>query len=536
MATTTAREPILLAGEWKQPEQWTAPTKAGYAFRSADPTTGEPFGPEFQASEWSVVDAALSYASQASLPFAPAARRAEFLEHYATLIDDNASSLSEIAARETGLPADARFQTVEIPRTTNQLRQAAATARTGDWSEPTIDSKANIRSCLAPIGPVAIFGPVNFPFAYNAIAGGDFASAIAAGNVVIGKAHPSHPQTTLALAQLLVQASRDVGVAPPAQLLYGFDGLRLAKDKRLAAIGFTGSRAGGLALKAACDTAGIPFYGELSSINPLVITAAALSERFDQIVDQYVASVLMAGGQMCTNPGLVFLIESEASTRFIDVVVSKFASTPPPVLLNDSLVAGLAANVERVVGARARLLCGGKRVGPGFRFENTLLHASDADFAKSSTAMQTEMFGPACLMVTCANTPSITRLVAQLDGQLCGSVYLAANESPLSDVQELLTALRRRVGRLLVDKMPTGVAVSPAMNHGGPYPATGHAGFTAVGFPAAVRRFAKLDCYDNVRHELLPPVLRNENPTGAWRFVDGNWTREAIIDPIIASK
>lgn len=522
MNTETQR--AFIDGEWTE-----ASSRATY--QSIDPSTGNAFGPAFPVSDWADVEAALAAAYRTGA-FATGDVRASLLERYADLIDQHTATLSALAAKETGLPAEGRFAKTEIPRTTNQLRQAAATARSGDWSMPTIDAKLNIRSCLGPIGPVAVFGPVNFPFAYNAIAGGDFASAIAAGNPVIGRAHPSHPQTTLELMKLLVQAAGDIGIESPAQLLFGFsndDGLRLARDKRLAAIGFTGSRHGGLALKGACDSAGIPFYGELSSINPVVITPAALAERFDTIVEQYVSSVLLAGGQMCTNPGLVFLIESEESTRFINAVIERFNAATPAVLLNEGIVKGLQTNVARIESAGAKRLCGGTRVaGDGFRFANTLLTTTMDAFIKSPAAFQTEMFGPAALFVVGTSSSLLQILGKLLEGNLCGSLYLAASESTAPEIETYARLLRARVGRLLTDKMPTGVAVTSAMNHGGPFPSTGHAGFTAVGFPTAARRFARLDCYDNVRPELLPAVLRDENPTDAWRMIDGNWTKDAV--------
>lgn len=523
---TSELHPILLGGEW------TAATASG-VFRSIDPTAGEAFGPTFPISAWEDVDAALGWSSGGEV-FAPHEQRAAFLEAYAELIDANAESLATIAQQETGLPAETRYRNTEIPRTTNQLRQAASHARSLDYQLATIDTKLNIRSCLEAIGTVLTFGPANFPFAYNAIAGGDFASAIAAGNPVIARAHPSHPQTTVALANLLLLAAQEAELAAaPVQLLLGFsndDGLRLARSRKIGAIGFTGSRAGGLALKASADTVGTPFFGELSSINPVVITPGALAERMDAIVNQYTSSVLAACGQMCTNPGIVFLLESEESTRFMDAVVARFRTTPPGVLLNEGMLKGLQANVARVKDAGATLLCGGSRAeGPAFRFENTALRVEDSAFVRNPSTFQTEMFGNACLFVPCSSMPSLMMALKVLDGNLCGSLYLPTDATGLAESRALMQLLREKAGRLLNDKMPTGVAVTSAMNHGGPYPSTGHPHFTAVGFPAAIRRFTRLNCYDSVRHELLPVVLRDENATRAWRLVDGGWTRDAIV-------
>lgn len=516
---------IFVAGEWIE-------AAVAGTYQSVDPTTGKPFGPAFPVSKWDDLEAVLESCA-GSEAFAPADVRAAFLEAYADQIDAHAAELATIAQQETGLPAEGRYKNTEIPRTTNQLRQAAAQARSLDYQLATIDSKLNIRSCLETIGTVLIFGPANFPFAYNALAGGDFASAIAAGSDVIARAHPSHPQTTLALAKLLVEAAKHAGLkTPPVQLLFGFsneDGLRLARSRRIAAIGFTGSRHGGLALKASADSVGTPFFGELSSINPVVITPEALAERKDAIVDQYVTSLLMACGQMCTNPGIVFLVESPESTAFIDAVTARLRDTAPGVLLNDGMLKALAANVTRVKELGAQLVCGGNRVaGDAFRFENTLLRVTDSSFARNPSGFQTEMFGNAALFVLCSSMPSLMMLLKSLEGNLCGSIYLAATQTNSPEARVISQLLREKVGRLLNDKMPTGVAVTSAMNHGGPYPSTGHAHFSAVGFPASIRRFTRLNCYDNVRQDLLPNVLRDENPTSAWRLVDGAWTRDAI--------
>lgn len=514
-------KPTLLGGVWRRSE-------VVGTYRSIDPATGEEFGPLFPISSSAAIDEAIDHTCSGP---ALGEQRAAVLDAYATKIEAASIDLAAIAARETGLPAEDRFVRVEIPRTVDQLRQAARSARADDWCLPTIDTKHDIRSCLGPIGTVAIFGPANFPFAYNAIAGGDFASAFAAGNAILARAHPSHPQTTKALAELLIDCW-NLRSPPPFQLLFGFsndDGVKLVASPRIAAVGFTGSRAGGLALKAASDRVGTPFYGEMSSVNPVFIPRSALLERSDAIADEYLASVLLAGGQMCTNPGIVFLEESLEAERFISRVVAGFEAVPPPVLLNEPILRSLEKNVALVEAAGAKRLCGGTRGdGPGFRFAPTLLHITGQQFIENAMTFQTEMFGPAALIVVCKQLGRDGFVViagSHLEGALCGSIY---TDTRYPADWALADNLRRRCGRLLTDKMPTGVTVSPAMNHGGPYPSTGHAGFTAVGFPASIRRFAKLNCYDHVRHDLLPTVLRDENPTGAWRNVDGEWTLAPI--------
>ncbi|MEM6561001.1 MAG: aldehyde dehydrogenase family protein [Planctomycetota bacterium] len=486
------------------------PADASDTFRAANPTTGDAIGPAFPVSKWSDLDAALDAAVTAfdQLDGGDPNAVASFLDDYADRVADDAEALAEIASEETALPAPTRLQSVEIPRTCNQMRLSAAAARDGAWALPTIDAEAGCRSMHVPIGPVAIFGPNNFPFAYNAISGGDFAAAIAAGNPVIAKSHPLHPQTTRRLAEH-AKAALDAGDLPLAtvQLLYHFgneDGLKLAGDARLAAIGFTGSRGGGLALKAAADAVGTPTYLEMSSVNPVVLLPAATAARHAEIAEQYATSCTLGVGQFCTNPGLVLTVADDAAEAFIADVAKRFDDTAPGTLFGTESADHLLAAIGKLTGAGATLVTGGDRVGPA-SVQNTLLRTTGTNFLADPATLQTEAFGPAGLVVTCADIDELLACLAEIEGNLTGSIYADAAD-PYDAVER---RLRRRVGRLINEKMPTGVAVSPAMNHGGPYPSTGHAGFTAVGPPATLRRFSQLRCYDNVAQDRLPAALRD---------------------------
>ncbi len=458
----------------------------------------------------------------------PRATFAAFLENYASKIEANLETLAKIANEETGLAFAPRLKDVEGPRTVNQLRQAAAAARSGTWAEPVIDTKINLRACLGPIGPVAVFGPNNFPFAYNGIAGGDFAAAIAAGNPVIAKAHPSHPGTSLALARLAQAAADETGLPQGAvQMLFQFsneDGLRLMQDPRLAALGFTGSRRAGLALKAACDGAGKPCYLEMSSVNPVVILPGALSERGADIAKQYTDSALLGVGQFCTNPGIVFLVKSPEADAFVAQAKQTFETAASGTLLSEQALKGLAAGVADLQKAGAQVLCGGQP-GDAARctFRNTLLAATGAQFLANPHGLQGEAFGNAGLVVVCDSEAQVEACLRQLEGNLTGCVYSATTGADDAAYVSIARVLRQKVGRLLNDKMPTGVAVSAGMNHGGPFPATGHPGFSAVGIPVSLKRFAMLQSFDGVREARLPDILRDGNPTGIQRFVDGKW-------------
>jgi NADP-dependent aldehyde dehydrogenase len=439
-----------------------------------------------------------------------------------------------MANLETALPIKPRLRDVELPRTTAQLRQAAAAARDGSWSMPTIDTKLNIRSRFAAIGPVIVFGPNNFPFAFNSVSGGDFAAAIAAGNPVIAKANTSHPGTTRLLAELAQRAIESSGMpSATVQLIYRTshrDGERLVADARVGATGYTGSRAAGLKLKAAADAAGKPIYLELSSINPVVILPGALAERSDKIAEEFTTSCLMGTGQFCTNPGLVLLMAGKETEQFIDAVAARFKSAPVGTLLSRGVADSLVQSVEVLNRAGVKTVVGGGRnEGGGHSFANTLLRVAGSEFLKNPHELQREAFGNASLFVVAENIDQTASILDHLEGNLTGCIYSHSGGNDDAIYERIVPRLRTRVGRLLNDKMPTGVAVSPAMNHGGPYPATGHPGFTAVGIPASLRRFAVLECYDNVRELRLPTVLRNKNPTAAtWRLIDGAWTQADV--------
>ena len=525
----TPMHPVLIAGQWRA-------ASASDGFRGENPATGEVLPDEFPVSTWADCDAALDAAvdAAAALRTTPPETIAAFLTRFAERIEARAPEIVEAAHLESGLPRKPRLADVELPRTTGQLRQGAAAAVEGSWALPTIDTKLEIRSMLAPIGPVLVFGPNNFPFAFNSVSGGDFVAAIAAGNPVIAKANSSHPNTTRLLAEEAFAALGDTGMPPATvQLIYRTshsDGERLVADPRTGATGYTGSRSAGLTLKAAADAAGKPIYLELSSINPVLLLPGALEERGDELVAELVGSCLMGTGQFCTSPSLVMLFAGEPTERFISAARERLDATPPTPLLSKSVARALGTSVGQLRSAGATLVAGGSAIeGPGYRHANTLLRVEGERFLRSPHELQTEAFGNVSLAVVVRDADEAAEVLEQLEGNLTGCIYSDTRGADDNLYERLEPVLRPRVGRLLNDKMPTGVAVSSAMNHGGPYPSTGHPGFTAVGIPASLRRFAALYSYDNVRQSRLPALLRNENPGGrAWRLVDGQWSRADV--------
>ncbi len=520
---------VLIGGVWRE-------AKYSSTFQAYNPETGEALSERYPVSVWEDCEEAIVAATCAAAGMCqmPGSQLADFLHRYADRIEQRRSELVERARLETGLPAVPRLNDVELPRTVGQLREAAAAAATASWSLATIDTAANIRSHLAPIGPVVVFGPNNFPFAFGSASGGDFAAAIAAGNPVIAKANSSHPGTTRLFAEEAEAAARQAGMpAGTVQLMYRLshdDGERLVADHRIGATGYTGSRLAGLKLKAAADAAGNPIYLELSSVNPVIILPASLASRFETLVTEFTSSCLMGTGQFCTNPGLVLLLRGDLSEKFMQSIAHHFATAPVGTLLSQAVEQSLRQSIRSLVQAGAELLVGGEKPERGgYCCANTLLRATAAQFLSAPERFQIEAFGNASLFVLADDVDQLCDVLRQLEGNLTGCIYSDPAGGDDQAYDQLAPVLRQKVGRLLNDKMPTGVAVSPAMNHGGPYPATGHSGFTAVGIPASLRRFAMLQCYDGVRPHRLPIGLRDQNPDHAmWRFVDGRWTQDDI--------
>jgi NADP-dependent aldehyde dehydrogenase len=529
----SSSHPILLEGAWR-------PARAQGSFHATDPLSGDALPDAYPISGREDVLQALAAGAAAAeaLDDVPAAARAAFLEDYADRIEARRGAIAAAASSETALPASPRLEGVELPRTTGQLRQAAAAARERSWTQPTIDTATGIRSMLGPLGgPVVVFGPNNFPLAFNAVSGGDFAAAIATGHPVIAKGHPAHPTTTRLLAEAAFESLQGTGLPPATlQLLYHTrleDGPLLVSDPRVAATAYTGSRASGLALKAAADAAGKPIYLEMSSVNPVFLLPGALAERGAEIAGELFGSATMAAGQFCTNPGVVVALAGAATEALAAELRERYAGAEPGPLLTPRGVESLSESVAALREAGAELLAGGEPVpGRACRFGNTLLRVGGSGFLEQPAALQREAFGNATLLVVAEDADQIAAIAASFEGNLTGSLYTSRDGSDDALYARLARPLRRRVGRLLNDKMPTGVAVSPAMQHGGPFPATGHPGFTSVGIPASLRRFAMLQSFDNVREPRLPPELRDRNPDAKlWRLIDGSWTTGDVPAP-----
>lgn len=472
--------------------------------RAVNPSTGELVGAEFARSTRAQLEAMADTALDAvdHLADAPGAQIAGFLEDYAARLEGDRAGLAQIAHEETALPLAPRLSEVEFNRMCLQLREAARALRDESWREVAHDEKNNLRSTLVPLGgAVVCIGPANFPLAFNGISGGDFCAAIAARNPVIAKAHPGHPNTT---ARLFAHAcaARDAARIPSAAVQLFFDcapgdGEALLAHAGVAALGFTGSRTAGLRLKAACDALGKPASLEMSSVNPVFVAAGAADARAESIADAWVASVLLGGGQFCTKPGVLFVAGERAARRVSARATELMGAAAPAVLLTAGVRDHLVESVQALRSAGIEPICGGQAVGPGFRHQPTLYAVDAARVRPMRGSIMREAFGPLGVIVAVEGDAQLIDFARSIDGQLACTVM--SDPADAATRATLFGVLRFRAGRLLDEAMPTGVAVSPAMVHGGPMPATNDARFTAVGLPGAARRFTKALCLDRVR-------------------------------------
>jgi 2,5-dioxopentanoate dehydrogenase len=459
---------------------------------------------------------------------------ARFLECVAENIEAAGPELIDRAMAETGLP-EARL-TGERGRTTGQLRLFAAVVRRGDFRGVRIDPalpgrepapRADIRQRKIPLGPVAVFGASNFPLAFST-AGGDTASALAAGCPVVFKAHNAHPGTSEIVGRAIADAVRDTGLHLGVfSLIYGPGasiGQALATDPLIKAVAFTGSRAAGTALMAtaAARPEPIPVYAEMSSINPVLIFPGALTDDADALAAAYVASATGSAGQLCTAPGLVFVPQGAAGTRFADAVGRVLAGTAGQTMLTRGIAASWQAGVDALAGQDGVVLAGRGVPGDTENAPAPVVFATDVPTFLANPVLHGEVFGPASLLVSYAGAGELLAAVNRLEGQLTATLHLA--QADHAAAAPLLPVLERKAGRILVNGWPTGVEVGPAMVHGGPFPAASDTRTTSVG-TLAIDRFLRPVAYQNLTDTLLPQPLRRDNPWTVNRLMDGTIER-----------
>jgi alpha-ketoglutaric semialdehyde dehydrogenase len=517
--------------------QWTRGSSSA-TFDAIDPSTGSVVAPTFASAGTSEAEQAVSAAKKAfdqSL-ILPPKWSADLLEKIASNIMDLGDVLLERAERETAL-SRARV-TGERGRTVNQLKMFAAIVREGSWVDAAIDTadpgrqplaKPDLRKMLRPRGPVIVFGASNFPFAFG-VCGGDTTSAIAAGNSVVAKGHPSHPGVNELFASAVLDALNalklPVGLFNMLQGPRNELGAALVNHPLSEAVGFTGSLRGGRALfdLASRRPRPIPVFAEMGSVNPILLLPGAMQERSEAIAFGLGSSVLGSAGQLCTKPGVIF-VQAQQSEALVQSLAKTFAAAAAMTMLNQRLRDGFChrtKSLSNVAGVQTISISNPNHhaaISPG-------LFVTDAANFLKQPALHEEAFGPAALLVTYENIDQALECLSAIGGSLTASIHIAASDHR-DMVKNALAQLESMAGRVIVNGFPTGVEVNDAIVHGGPYPATTESNSTSVG-SAAIRRFVRMVAFQNVPDDLLPPALQNANPLNIWRTVNGQCTNGVI--------
>lgn len=517
--------------------------------QAINPSSGQAIAPAFGAGSKAEIDRACELATIAFDTYRETSleQRARFLESIAEGLVNLGTALIVRAMAETGLPK-ARLEG-ERGRTVGQLRLFATVVRDGRWLDVTIDkamsdrvplSRPDLRLRKIGIGPVAVFGASNFPLAFS-VAGGDTASALAAGCPVVVKAHPGHLGTSELVGRVVQAAVRACGLPEGVfSLLIGEGneiGQILVRHPAIQAVGFTGSRQGGLALSRVANARPqpIPVYAEMSSINPVFLLSGALAKSPDKLAQAFVDSLVLGAGQFCTNPGLVMGIAGPHFEQFKAAAAAALAAKESAVMLTQGIHGAYCFGVQRLADVPGvRELARGKGKAAAGGSESAAGGAGDQGFAAQAALFSTEahhlldqreleqeVFGPAGLLVACRDIVDMRAIAEHLEGQLTATLHLDASDH--ADARQLLPVLERKAGRILVNGFPTGVEVSYAMVHGGPFPATSGGRTTSVG-ALAIDRFLRPVCYQDMPADLLPTALQDGNPLGLSRLIDG--TRE----------
>lgn len=513
----------------------------GTAFRADNPATGLPLETQYYSATAADVERAGKLAREAFSVYGNLSgkERAAFLRHIAAALESETPAILKRANLETALP-EPRLQG-EMARTCNQLRLFAQIAEEGSWVEARLDSgdpsrkpspKPVLRSMFKPLGPVAVFGASNFPLAFS-VAGGDTASAFAAGNPVIVKAHPAHPGTS-EMVGLLIRESVRACKLPEGVFSLLFDskvevGIALVQHPAIKAVGFTGSRGGGTALMklAAARPEPIPCYAEMGSVNPIFVLPGALRKRAGTISAGLQNSITLGAGQFCTKPGMVFIPEQEGTSQFVDDLRGRMGGVASSTMLTSGIAAHYASALkQRGAEGNAHAIAHGKAPDQsGAATAQAALYLSDSKSFLADPELSQEVFGPTSLLVNYETREEMLKIAEGMEGHLTATIQ--GEESELAEYADLIEILSRKAGRVIFNGYPTGVEVGHAMVHGGPFPATSDGRSTSVG-TRAIFRFARLVCYQDFPEAALPDELKAANPLGIWRMVDGKMSREAL--------
>ena len=496
-----------------------------------DPSTGKETSPAYGNATVADVERACALATAAFDTYREITleQRAAFLEQAAQNILDIGPTLIERAMQESGLP-QARLEG-ERGRTVGQLRLFAKVVREGRFISATLDSALPTRTPPRPdlrlrkiaVGPVAVFGASNFPLAFS-VAGGDTASALAAGCPVVVKAHAAHPGTSELMGKAIQAAVASSGLPEGVfSMIFGDGrtvGQALVTNPAIKAVGFTGSRQGGMALVRACANRDepIPVYAEMSSINPMFLLANSLKENAAKIGSGFVDSLVMGSGQFCTNPGMVIAQAGPALDQFLDAAVTALQGKVGTTMLTPGIHSAYNAGVAKLEATAGVKLLGRGQAGSTVCAGTAALFLTDAATFLANPALEEEVFGAASLVISCSDAAQMKQIAEYLDGQLTATVFLT--EADKDAALALLPTLERKVGRILINSYPTGVEVSYAMVHGGPFPATSDSRTTSVG-ASAIDRFVRPVSYQDLPAYLLPTSLQDSNPLNLFRVKDG---------------
>lgn len=461
-------------------------------------------------------------------------QRARFLEAIAAEIEALGDPLIRQAMVETNLP-EARL-VGERGRTCNQLRQFAAMVQEGSWVDVRIDTalpdrqplpKPDLRKMMIPLGPVVVFGASNFPFAYST-AGVDTASALAAGCTVVLKAHPAHPETSDMVASAIEKAIKSCGEHPHVfQHVHApsFEGGKMLVQHALTkAVGFTGSFSGGKALYdyATARKEPIPVFAEMGSINPVFILPKALKVRGEKVADMYASSITQGVGQFCTNPGLMLAQGGQELEMFSKVLAEKIRAVAPATMLHPGIAQNFIKNRGKALGEKGVTLVAESDTAAVTNQGIPTVATVHAENFLKNPALVEEVFGPYSLLVVSKSKDELFKALDAIPGQLTATII--GEEDELVEYADFIQRITDRVGRVIINGVPTGVEVCPSMHHGGPFPATTDSRFTSVGIDAA-KRWVRPVSYQNFPHRLLPQELQDGNPLGIWRLVNNTWTK-----------
>lgn len=510
----------------------SAEAGSGEIFHGMNPVAGEQLEPGYAEASAEQIARACDAAAAAAPDFAASIpkQRADLLRAIGDGLAALGDELVHRVQAETALPA-ARVEG-ERARTVMQLQQFAALLEDGAWVDARIDHgdlarapmpKPDLRRMLVPLGPVAVFGASNFPLAYS-VAGGDTASALAAGCPVIVKGHPAHPGTSEMVGRVVFDAVQLLGLpAGTFSLLHGRThdtGAALVKHAAIKAVGFTGSHTGGRALfDAAADRSEpIPVFAEMGSANPLVVLPKAMAARGTQIAEQVAASALMAQGQFCTSPGLVLWLHGEGDESFVAAMRQRLCTAGPGPTVHSSIRHSYEKAMAAVRALPVDVDSAPPSDSPGIAEVCPALLRATPDAVLNNERLRSEIYGPAVLTVACRTKEEMKAVIDSLQGHLTATVH--GDDDDFASHPAVLDSLRTKVGRLIANGVPTGVEVSSAMVHGGPYPAASDARFSAVG-TTSIQRWVRPACWQDWPQEQLPPELRDANPRGITRLVNG---------------